>query len=58
MVFISVSLQFVLIKDVCSYVQVCLNRNECRIELGEEGFNKGLCPTASKKLAVEAMCSQ
>lgn len=37
--------------------KVCLNRNECRIEVGEEGFNKGLCPSATKKLAVEAMCS-
>ncbi|KAK4840472.1 hypothetical protein QYF36_009603 [Acer negundo] len=37
--------------------KVCLNENECAIELTEENFDKGLCPGTSKKLAVEVACS-
>ncbi|CAK9153429.1 unnamed protein product [Ilex paraguariensis] len=37
--------------------KVCLNKNECAIELTEENFNLGLCPSATKKLAVEVVCS-
>lgn len=36
---------------------MCLNKNECAVELTEENFSKGLCPAATKKLAVEAVCS-
>ncbi|KAM3750594.1 hypothetical protein ACB098_04G047600 [Castanea mollissima] len=37
--------------------KLCLNKNECAIDLSGGNFNKGLCPTATKKLAVEAVCS-
>ncbi|XP_031251198.1 beta-galactosidase 10-like isoform X2 [Pistacia vera] len=37
--------------------KVCLNKNECAIELTEESFDKSLCPGATKKLAVEVACS-
>ncbi|XP_022157753.1 beta-galactosidase 10 [Momordica charantia] len=37
--------------------KACLNRKECRIKLGKVGFNRGLCPSATQKLAVEAVCS-
>ncbi|TXG60274.1 hypothetical protein EZV62_014847 [Acer yangbiense] len=37
--------------------KVCLNENECAIELTEENFDKGLCPGTTKKLAVEVACS-
>ncbi|KAL9436863.1 hypothetical protein AB3S75_022834 [Citrus x aurantiifolia] len=37
--------------------KVCLNKNKCAIELTEANFNEGLCPDATKKLAVEVMCS-
>ncbi|KAF8411750.1 hypothetical protein HHK36_004308 [Tetracentron sinense] len=38
-------------------LQVCLNKNDCVIALSEENFNKELCPSLTKKLAVEAVCS-
>ncbi|KAK4567103.1 hypothetical protein RGQ29_003086 [Quercus rubra] len=37
--------------------KLCLNKNECAIELSGGNFSEGLCPTATKKLAVEAVCS-
>lgn len=37
--------------------KVCLNKNECTIELTEENFGEGLCSNTTKKLAVEAVCS-
>ncbi|KAK3211417.1 hypothetical protein Dsin_016123 [Dipteronia sinensis] len=37
--------------------KVCLNENECAIELTEENFDKGLCHGTIKKLAVEVACS-
>uniref|UniRef100_A0A5B7AW96 Beta-galactosidase n=1 Tax=Davidia involucrata TaxID=16924 RepID=A0A5B7AW96_DAVIN len=37
--------------------KVCLNKNECAVELTQENFNKGLCSSATRKLAVEAVCS-
>ncbi|XP_075661522.1 beta-galactosidase 10 [Castanea sativa] len=37
--------------------KLCLNKNECAIDLSGGNFSKGLCPTATKKLAVEAVCS-
>ncbi|CAL5368849.1 unnamed protein product [Camellia sinensis] len=37
--------------------KVCLNENECRVELTRVNFNKGLCPGTIKKLAVEVVCS-
>lgn len=37
--------------------QVCLNKNECTVEVTEENFTKGLCPGTTKKLAVEAVCT-
>lgn len=37
--------------------KVCLNKNECAIELTDENFKKELCPGVVKKLAVEVMCS-
>ncbi|KAH9727352.1 Beta-galactosidase 3 [Citrus sinensis] len=37
--------------------KACLNKNKCAIELTEANFNEGLCPDATKKLAVEVMCS-
>ncbi|KAF5751735.1 beta-galactosidase 10 [Tripterygium wilfordii] len=37
--------------------KVCLNKNECTIELTGENFNTGVCSGATKKLAVEAVCS-
>ncbi|KAL5555224.1 hypothetical protein UlMin_037460 [Ulmus minor] len=36
--------------------KVCLNKNNCAIELSEENFSKDLCPGLTKKLAVEAIC--
>ncbi|XP_057969924.1 beta-galactosidase 10 [Malania oleifera] len=35
----------------------CLNKSECTIELTEQNFNKDLCPSTTRKLAVEAVCS-
>lgn len=37
--------------------KVCLNQNKCAIELTEEKFRKGLCPSVTKKLAVEVVCN-
>nr|XP_023911727.1 beta-galactosidase 10 [Quercus suber] len=37
--------------------KLCLNKNECAIELSGGNFSEVLCPTATKKLAVEAVCS-
>lgn len=37
--------------------KVCLNKNECAIEITEDNFSTGLCSVATKKLAVEAVCS-
>lgn len=37
--------------------KVCLNKNECTVDLTEESFNMGLCPGIIKKLAVEGVCS-
>ncbi|KAJ4838181.1 hypothetical protein Tsubulata_032522 [Turnera subulata] len=37
--------------------KVCLNKNECAVELAQENFQKDLCPGTTKKLAVEAVCS-
>ncbi|KAG8643044.1 beta-galactosidase 10 isoform X2 [Manihot esculenta] len=37
--------------------KVCLNKNECTVEVTEENFTKGLCPGTTKKLAVEAVCT-
>lgn len=38
-------------------LQLCSSKNECVIELTEENFGKNLCPSSTKRLAVEAMCS-
>ncbi|KAK6123636.1 hypothetical protein DH2020_042617 [Rehmannia glutinosa] len=37
--------------------QVCLNQNDCELELSEENFDMHLCPNLVKKLAVEVVCS-
>ncbi|KAK4780301.1 hypothetical protein SAY87_016407 [Trapa incisa] len=37
-------------------VNVCLNKNECRVEIAREDFSKELCPGTTKKLTVEAVC--
>ncbi|KAF5480543.1 hypothetical protein F2P56_001283 [Juglans regia] len=44
-------------KSISVVEKMCLNKSECAIELIEENFSKGLCPDATKKLAVEAVCS-
>ncbi|PKI31692.1 hypothetical protein CRG98_047902 [Punica granatum] len=36
--------------------KVCLNRNECNVELTPEHFSKDLCPGTTKKLTVEVVC--
>ncbi|KAI7757809.1 hypothetical protein M8C21_029185 [Ambrosia artemisiifolia] len=44
--------------DSTSIVEkICLNKNECIVELTEENFKTELCPDKTKKLVVEAMCS-
>ncbi|KAJ9671017.1 hypothetical protein PVL29_027139 [Vitis rotundifolia] len=37
--------------------KLCTSKNDCAIELTEENFSKDLCPSTTKKLAVEAVCS-
>ncbi|XP_010243525.1 PREDICTED: beta-galactosidase 3 isoform X2 [Nelumbo nucifera] len=37
--------------------KICLNKNGCEVALSEENFNKDLCSSLTKKLAVEAVCS-
>ncbi|GAB4835526.1 Beta-galactosidase 10 [Ancistrocladus abbreviatus] len=37
--------------------KICLNKNECSIELSEENFKKGLCLGIIRRLAIEAVCS-
>ncbi|KAL6223244.1 hypothetical protein ACLB2K_006632 [Fragaria x ananassa] len=37
--------------------KICLHQNNCAIELTEEKFSKGLCPSVTKKLAVEVVCN-
>lgn len=44
-------------KSISVVEKVCLNKNECTIEVTEDNFTKGLCPSTTKKLAVEAVCS-
>ncbi|KAK4428205.1 Phytochrome-associated serine/threonine-protein phosphatase [Sesamum alatum] len=35
--------------------KVCLNKNDCQVELSQEYFDMDICPSLVKKLAVEAM---
>ncbi|EEF39470.1 beta-galactosidase, putative [Ricinus communis] len=44
-------------KSISVVEKVCLNKNQCVVEVTEENFSKGLCPGKMKKLAVEAVCS-
>lgn len=37
--------------------KLCIRKNDCAIELAEKNFSKDLCPSTTKKLAVEAVCS-
>ncbi|XP_059304171.1 beta-galactosidase 10 isoform X1 [Lycium ferocissimum] len=37
--------------------KVCLNQNECALEMSSRNFNMQLCPSTVKKLAVEVNCS-
>ncbi|XP_071716629.1 beta-galactosidase 10-like [Rutidosis leptorrhynchoides] len=37
--------------------KLCLNKNECVVELSKENFKIELCPGITKKLSVEATCS-
>ncbi|KAM3319362.1 beta-galactosidase 10 [Capsicum chacoense] len=37
--------------------KVCLNQNECELEMSSANFNMKLCPSTVKKLAVEVNCS-
>ncbi|XP_049395367.1 beta-galactosidase 10 [Solanum stenotomum] len=37
--------------------KVCLNQNECALEMSSSNFNMQLCPSTVKKLAVEVNCS-
>uniref|UniRef100_A0A2P2KG20 beta-galactosidase n=1 Tax=Rhizophora mucronata TaxID=61149 RepID=A0A2P2KG20_RHIMU len=37
--------------------KVCLNRNECAVEINEENFSKSLCIGRTRKLAVEVACN-
>ncbi|XP_076927574.1 beta-galactosidase 3-like [Bidens hawaiensis] len=37
--------------------KLCLNKNECVVELSEEHFKTELCPDKTKKLVVQATCS-
>ncbi|KAI3454272.1 hypothetical protein Pfo_010935 [Paulownia fortunei] len=37
--------------------KVCLNQNDCKLEVTEENFNMHLCPNLVKKLVVEVVCS-
>ncbi|XP_016496424.2 beta-galactosidase 10 isoform X1 [Nicotiana tabacum] len=37
--------------------KVCLNQNECALEMSSGNFNMQLCPSTVKKLAVEVNCS-
>ncbi|KAL2243811.1 UNVERIFIED_CONTAM: Beta-galactosidase 3 [Sesamum indicum] len=37
--------------------KVCLNKNDCQVELSQENFDMHLCPSLVKKLAVELVCS-
>ncbi|XP_048335049.2 beta-galactosidase 10-like [Ziziphus jujuba] len=37
--------------------KVCLNKNDCAVELTEKHFTMSLCPNITKKLSVEAVCN-
>lgn len=37
--------------------KICLNRNDCSIELSKENFDLESCPGTIRRLAVEAVCS-
>ncbi|PIN09370.1 Beta-galactosidase [Handroanthus impetiginosus] len=37
--------------------KVCLNQNDCKLEITKENFNMKLCPSLVKRLAVEVACS-
>lgn len=44
--------------DSTSVVEkLCLNKNECTVELTAKNFRTEICPGVTKKLAVEATCS-
>ncbi|XP_065874195.1 beta-galactosidase 10 [Euphorbia lathyris] len=44
-------------KSIDVVEKMCLNKNECAIEVSEENFSRGFCHGTTKKLAVEAVCS-
>ncbi|XP_076901301.1 beta-galactosidase 3-like [Bidens hawaiensis] len=37
--------------------KLCLNKNECIVELSKDNFKTEICPDVTKKLAVEVTCS-
>ncbi|XP_047978303.1 beta-galactosidase 10 [Salvia hispanica] len=37
--------------------RVCLNKEECELELSQKNFDVNLCPNVAKRLAVEVLCS-
>ncbi|XP_057787718.1 beta-galactosidase 10 [Salvia miltiorrhiza] len=37
--------------------KVCLNKEECELELSQDNFDINLCPNVAKRLAVEVLCS-
>ncbi|KAL1541896.1 Beta-galactosidase 10 [Salvia divinorum] len=37
--------------------KVCLNKEECELELSHESFDVNSCPNVAKRLAVEVLCS-
>lgn len=57
LLFIVIFFNYFVFPNISTILQVCLSENECAIELTEDNFNKGLCPGATKKLAVEVACS-
>lgn len=46
-----------LLRHSFGLLQLCIRKNDCAIELAEKNFSKDLCPSTTKKLAVEAVCS-